>query len=242
LHPLSFLFQQFTGERIREAGRALLCLDPKPAIASSARAKGSTMKKRILAGALLLLVSLPSFAEDGITVSGTPIPKQLLEQNYGKMPKGVGAFDLSICNVSNERQTVVSSHVYQSLAQSNVALSPIGRQIMLASILRNDSRSITSILGVTLNSATGIAAVLGASGSVGVPNGLFAGIGLSAILLGQVTNALKPVLTQDKLEKFDREVLEPALVLDGGSCVERTVFALNANGANKPKALQFRMK
>jgi hypothetical protein len=83
---------------------------------------------------------------------------------------------------------------------------------------------------------------LGASGSVGVPNGLFAGIGLSAILLGQVTNALKPVLTQDKLEKFDREVLEPALVLDGGSCVERTVFALNANGANKPKALQFRMK
>jgi hypothetical protein len=200
------------------------------------------MKKRILAGALLLLVSLPSFGEDNVTVSGTPIPKQLLEQNYGKMPKGVGAYDLSICNLSDQKQTVVSSQVYQALAQSNVALSPIGRQIMLASILRNDSRSLTSILGVTLSSATGIAAVLGASRSFAVPSGLVASIGLSAILLGQVTNSLKPVLTQDKMEKFDREVLEPALVLDGGSCVERTVFALNANGASKPKALQFRMK
>jgi hypothetical protein len=200
------------------------------------------MKKRIVVGLLVLLLSLPLFGEDNITVSGTPIPKQLLEQNYGKMPKGVGAFDLSICNVSSQKQTVVSSQVYQALAQSNVSLSPIGRQIMLASVLRNDSRSLTSILGVSLSSATGIAAVLGASRTFAVPGGVVAGIGLSAILLGQVTNALKPVLAQDKMEKFDREVLEPALVLDAGSCVERTVFALNANGASKPKALQFRMK
>ena len=200
------------------------------------------MSKQIIVSVLLLLISLPLFGEDNVTVSGTPIPKQLLEQNYGKMPKGVGGFDLSICNVSDRKETIVSTQIYQALAQSNVSLSPIGRQIMLASILRNDSRRLTTILGVTLNSATGIAAVLGASRSLAVPSGLVAGIGFSAILLGQVTGALKPVLGPDKMEKFDREVLEPALVLDGGSCVERTVFALNANGASKPKALQFRMK
>ena len=113
---------------------------------------------------------------------------------------------------------------------------------MLASILRNENHSLMSILGVTLSSATGIVAVLSMSQSFSIPTGAVAGIGLSAILLGQVTNALKPVMAPDKMEKFDREVLEPALVLDGGSCVERTVFALNTNGASKPKALQFRMK
>lgn len=200
------------------------------------------MKKRIAVSVLLLLISLPSFGEDKIAVSGTAIPQQLLEQNYGKMPKGVGGFDLSICNVSDQKQTVVSTQVYQSLAQSNVSLSPIGRQIMLASILRNENHGLMSILGVTLSSATGVVAVLGMSRSFAVPAGAVAGIGLSTIILGQVTSALKPVMAPDKMEKFDREVLEPALVLDGGSCVERTIFALNANGASKPKALQFRMK
>jgi hypothetical protein len=200
------------------------------------------MKKRIAVSVLLLLISLPSFGEDKIAVSGTAIPQQLLEQNYGKMPKGVGGFDLSICNVSDQKQTVVSTQVYQSLAQSNVSLSPIGRQIMLASILRNENHGLMSILGVTLSSATGVVAVLGISRSFAVPAGAVAGIGLSTIILGQVTSALKPVMAPDKMEKFDREVLEPALVLDGGSCVERTIFALNANGASKPKALQFRMK
>jgi hypothetical protein len=200
------------------------------------------MKKRIAVSVLLLLISLPSFGEDKIAVSGTAIPQQLLEQNYGKMPKGVGGFDLSICNVSDQKQTVVSTQVYQSLAQSNVSLSPIGRHIMLASILRNENHGLMSILGVTLSSATGVVAVLGMSRSFAVPAGAVAGIGLSAIILGQVTSALKPVMAPDKMEKFDREVLEPALVLDGGSCVERTIFALNTNGASKPKALQFRMK
>lgn len=200
------------------------------------------MKKRIAVSVLLLLISLRSFGEDKIAVSGTAIPQQLLEQNYGKMPKGVGGFDLSICNVSDQKQTVVSTQVYQSLAQSNVSLSPIGRQIMLASILRNENHGLMSILGVTLSSATGVVAVLGMSRSFAVPAGAVAGIGLSTIILGQVTSALKPVMAPDKMEKFDREVLEPALVLDGGSCVERTIFALNANGASKPKALQFRMK
>lgn len=200
------------------------------------------MKKPIVAALIVLLSSLPSFGEDKIAVSGTPIPKQLLEQNYGRMPKGIGAFDLSICNLSNQKQTVVSSQVYQSLAQSNIAISPIGRQIMLASILRNESHSLTSILGVTLSSASGAAAVLGATRLVPVPAGVVAGIGFSAILLGRFVNSLKPVLAPDNMEKFDREVLEPALVLDAGSCVERTVFALNTNAQSKFKPLQFRMK
>jgi hypothetical protein len=237
LFPLSFSNLQ-VGRRKRGAPRCYVSIR-SPQIPFNVRVKGLMMKKRIVVGVLLLLCSLPSFGEDNITVSGTPIPRQLLEQNYGKMPRGVGGFDLSICNVSDRKETVVSTQVYQALAQSNVSLSPIGRQIMLASILRNDSHSLTSILGVTLSSATGLAAVLGASRSFAMPSGVVAGIGLGAILLGQVTSALKPVLGPDKMEKFDREVLEPALVLDGGSCVERTVFTLNATGAGKPRRCSF---
>jgi hypothetical protein len=189
-----------------------------------------------LAGAILLTASgVP--AQDTLAVSGTPIPKQLLVQNYGAMPRGVGAYDLSICNVTNAKQTVVSSQIYQALAQSNVTLKPIGRQIILASILQNQRHDLLSILNIALGSATGVFSVL----SMNVPAGVNTSVGLSAIVLGQITNSLRPVLP-DKVEKFDREVLEPALVLDGGSCVERTVFTMTEGKKAQPAGLSFHMR
>lgn len=195
----------------------------------------------VLAGLLCAWMQC-GLAQDKISVSGTPIPKQLLEQNYGSMPKGVTGYDINSCNTSEERQTLVSSQVYQALSQADTTVIPIGRQIMLASILRNQSKSLLTILGVSLNSATGVVALLSTSNSMNLPDSFKTAVGLSAILLGQITNQLKPVLAPDKVEKFDREVLEPALVLDGGSCVERTVFALAKNRKAKAEAVQFRMK
>ena len=200
------------------------------------------MKNIFLLVGLICAWSFRGLAQDKVTVSGSPIPQQLLEQNYGKMPKGVGGYDLSICNVSETKQALVSSQIYQALAQANVSLTPIGRQIMLASILRNQSRSLMSWLGVAFNSATSVAALLSTSRSINVPGGLSTGVGLGSILLGQATNQLKPVLGPDMVEKFDREVLEPAIVLDAGSCVERTVFALASDLKAKQSPLQFRMK
>lgn len=52
----------------------------------------------------------------------------------------------------------------------------------------------------------------------------------------------KPVLTNDQVEKFETEVLEPALVLDSGSCVERTVFAAAAAPSLKAHALSFHVQ
>lgn len=200
------------------------------------------MKLGLLLAGLLYASAQGGFAQDKITVSGTPIPKQLLEQNYGSMPKGVTGYDINICNISDGRQTLVSSQVYQALSQANTSFTPIGRQIMLASILRNQSKSLLTILGVSLNAGTGIVALLSTSNSMNLPDSFKTVVGLSALVLGQVTNQLKPVLAPDKVEKFDREVLEPALVLDGGSCVERTVFALAKNRKAKAEAVQFRMK
>ena len=190
----------------------------------------------------LLLAAGEAQAEDTLAVSGTPIPKQLLAQNYGTMPKGVGAYDLSICNVTNVRQSVVSSQIYQALAQSNVALKPIGRQIILASILQNQRRDLLGILNIALSSATGVFSILSTSRTMNVPPSVNTSVGLGTIVLGQITNSLRPVLPPDKVEKFDRDVLEPALVLDGGSCVERTVFTMIENKKSQPGALSFHMR
>jgi hypothetical protein len=200
------------------------------------------MKKLSTWGGILCLIPLLAAAQDRISVTGSPIPQQLLVQNYGSMPKGVSGYDLSICNISEQKQTVVSSEIYQALAKSNVALTPIGRQIMLASILRNQSKSLSTILSVALTSATGVVALLGTSRSVNIPAGLSTTLGLSPLILGQLSTSLKPVLTLDKVEKFDRDVLQTALVLDTGSCEERTVFAVVPNATAKPSSLQFRVK
>ena len=200
------------------------------------------MRKYLVLMAIFCAMAGTSAAQDKFTVSGTPIPDPLAVANYGPMPKGVTGYDVSICNATDQRLSVVSSQIYQSLSQANVALKPLGRQIMLTAILQNQRRSVASILGVALNSATSIVALLSASGGTTIPRGFETAAGLGSIVLGQVTSQLKPVLPPDKVEKFDREVLEPALVLDGGSCVERTIFALSGNPKIPPASLSFHIR
>jgi len=186
---------------------------------------------------LILSCSLAA-AADNFVVTGTVIPDTLLQQNYGKLPKGVIAYDLNVCNVSPTKQSIVSSAIYQALAQSTAGLQPIGRQIMLAALLRNQSRSKGAILTMVLNSVTGVLAVLSSS-KLSPPAGVVTGTALAAISAQQIVTNLKPVLTNDQVEKFESEVLEPALVLDAGSCVERTVFAASiASSATHARSLQ----
>lgn len=194
-----------------------------------------------LAVAGLVLCSIAGFAQDTFVVTGTAIPPSLLQQNYGRMPKGISAYDLSICNVSDQKQSIVSSRIYQALSESNSGLQPIGRQIMLAAILRNQNRSASTILGIALNSISGVLAVVSSS-RYKVPAGLVTGAALASISAQQLMSTLKPVLSADQVEKFESQVLEPALVLDSGSCVERTVFASAPKLAAQAHVLNFHVR
>ena len=120
---------------------------------------------RIVARALACLAvwGALSFGQTTFDVTGTSVPPGLLKQNYGTMPRGVGAYDLSICNLTASKQTIVSSQIFQSLAASNPEIQPIGRQIMLAAILRNQEHSVPTLVNVALTSMTGVLAVFGAS-------------------------------------------------------------------------------
>ena len=95
-------------------------------------------------------------------VTGTPVPSDLLRRNYGSLPRGIGAIELNICNVSEKRDTVVSSKIFQSLASTNPQVQPIGRQIMLAEILHSQNRSAKNVLNFTLTSLTGVFSVISA--------------------------------------------------------------------------------
>lgn len=199
------------------------------------------MKSLILAGWAMLLVSSLSFAQASFEITGSPIPPALLKQNYGGVPKGVKAYDLSICNVSDTRQSLVSSRVYQALSNSYSSLQPIGRQIMLASILSNQNHSFSNILGLALNSTTGVLSVLSSS-VYRLPAGLLTTMALASLSGQQLLTTLKPILSADQVEKFEAQVLEPALVLDGGSCVERTVFVTSATPKANIQPLTFHIR
>jgi len=186
-----------------------------------------------------VLLSISAFGQT-FEISGTPIPAQLLQQNYGSIPKSISAFDLSICNVTADKQSIVSSKIYQAIAQSDSSLEPIGRQIMLAAILRNQSHSAMNILSVVLSSTTGVLSVVSPT-RYKLPSGLVTGAALASLSAQQIISNLKPILSADQLEKFESQVLEPALVLDGGSCVERTVFVSSSTPKAKAKSLSFRI-
>jgi hypothetical protein len=200
------------------------------------------MKNCLAIAGLLALVASRAPAQNTFEITGTPIPAQLLSQNYGNVVKGVSAYDLNICNVSDLRQSLTSSKVYQALMLADGTIQPIGRQIMLASILRNQSRSLSNVLSIVMSSTTGALSLVGAS-TYRLPSQWSAAAALASLTGQQVLNNLKPVLSADQLEKFENQVLEPALVMDSGSCVERTVFTISTSGTKtKPQGLSFRVR
>jgi hypothetical protein len=182
-----------------------------------------------------------SFGQTTFDVTGTSVPPDLLRQNYGTLPKGVAAVDLSICNLTASRQSIVSSQIYQSLAQSNPEIQPIGRQIMLAAILHNQGHSALNIVNVALTSMTGVFAVLGAS-KYSLPAKWATGFAIASLSSQPVLSALRPVMSADQLQKFESQVLEPALVLDGGSCAERTVFTVGTASRERSLKLNFHVR
>jgi hypothetical protein len=165
-----------------------------------------------------------------------------LTQNYGNVVKGITAYDLNICNITDARQSLTSSKVYQALMQADNTLQPVGRQIMLASILRNQNRSLSNVLSLAMSSATGVLSLLGSS-TYKLPSAWSAAAAVASIAGQQVISNLKPVLSADQLEKFESQVLEPALVMDSGSCVERTVFTISTSGTKtKSQGMSFRVR
>src|SRR6266513_1245940 len=121
------------------------------------------MKNLVLAALIMISLYAKGFAQSTFEVTGTPVPLTLMKQNYGRMPKGIAAYDLNICNSSRVKQSVVSSEMYQALANSDGALQPIGRQIVLASMLRSQNWSAQRILSLVLNSAVGVLTVITSS-------------------------------------------------------------------------------
>jgi hypothetical protein len=199
------------------------------------------MNQWIQAIGVTLLFAAACFAQNNFVVTGSAIPDELLKLNYGSLPKTIHAFDLNVCNVTGNKQSVVSSAIYQALSESNPGLQPIGRAVILAAILRNQNHSVASILNLVLNSATGILSVLGTA-KTNLPSGFLAGAALGSLAAQQLIGNLKPVLTADQVEKFEGQALDPALVLVGGSCVERTMFATFADPKVKSKSLSFHVR
>jgi len=185
---------------------------------------------KLIGVAICGMLAMTAAAQETFSVTGTQIPAELIKVNYGRLPKTIQGFDLNICNQSGEKQSVTSSQIYQALATASPSLHPIGRQIMMGEILQNQQRSLTTVLTVALNSAVGVLSVLGAARTGIAPNAL-AGVAVGSAVGQQLLSNLKPVLTADQVQRYESQVLEPALVLDAGSCVERTVFALVAPGS-----------
>lgn len=198
---------------------------------------------------LLLIIGLSAAAslagQDTFAVTGTSIPLDLLKLNYGTLPKGIQGYDLNICNQTDARHPITSSQIYQALAESQGNLRPIGRQIMLAAILRNQNHSLKTWLNLGLSSTTSVLSVLD-KGQSSTQSNIFSAVALGALIGQQLLATWNPVLTADQVEKFEAQVLEPALVMDGGSCVERTVFVAQVVAQKNAKqalpSFEFRLR
>jgi hypothetical protein len=197
------------------------------------------MKHVGLAALILTSLCSGSFGQSTFEVTGTPLPATLLKQNDGKTPKGITAYDLNICNSSGLRQSVVSSEIYQALSRSDAALQPTGRHVVLASILRTQNWSALRLVNIALNAVTGALMVLAPPKGSGQ---LLAAIALGTLATQQLTSGLPGSTAADQLEKFEAQVLQPALVLDAGSCAERTVFTALDPEVTKPAGLSFHVR
>lgn len=197
---------------------------------------------RLLITAICALATGAScVAQSAFSVIGTPIPPSLVKQNYGRVPKGIVAYDLNICNASAAKQSVISGEIYQALSQNSAALQPVGREIVFAAILQNRNRSIPSILTTALATAWTVYSAINSATRNG-PSGLLTATTLLSVAGPQILSDLKPSRSASQLQQFESQVLEPALVLDAGACVERTIFAKPSSPKLKLQNLNFHVR
>ncbi len=173
-------------------------------------------------------------------VTGTPVPPDLLKANFGSLPKSIGAFDTNICNLTELKQTVISSRIYQGLASSNRDLQPLGRQLVLAAMLKRQAHRPINIFAWSLGTVTGVFSVVSAS-KYALPGNWATAVAFASLTSQQLLGSLKPPTTVDEIEKFESQALEPSFMLDGGSCVQRTVFVVVSNRA-KATNLSFHVR
>lgn len=197
--------------------------------------------KFVTAAICALGIAAQCFSQNTFSVVGSPIPAALLQQNYGALPKHVVGYDLNICNASATKQPVVSGEIYQALSATNGALKPLGREIILAAIVRNQNHSTASVLRFALNSAITVLSALSSSNRHLVST-LLTATSLASMSGQQILTDLKPLTPAGEIHQFETQVLEPALVLDAGSCVERTVFAVNSNPKVEVQTLNFHVR
>ncbi len=194
--------------------------------------------KILVAFAAALLCAMLATAQDTFTATGSAIPASLLAQNYGSMPKGIVGYDLTICNATDQKQSVTSSQVYQALAASNVPIMPVGSQMILASILGSERNNILTLVTAGLNTAVGAFSLMGTSKRLNPPAGVKTGVGLASLSL-QLTSNLRSVRPAEKLQKLETDALPQALILDSNSCVEKTLFAVATTPNVKPATIAF---
>ena len=200
------------------------------------------MKNYVCAALFLSSLAWRAGAQSTFMVTGTPLPVTWVTQNYGKMPKGIAAYDLSICNASTAKQSLPSSEVYQALSRANPALQPLGREVVLSSTLASQNWNAARIIGLVLTLAVDVLSIAIAAKSGGKGTSI-AAAAVGSLSLQQLTTGLKPAPTADQIEKLETQVLEPALALDAGSCVERTIFTANVDPKpKKAQALSFHVR
>ncbi len=192
--------------------------------------------------AIALLWSTLAAAQDRFTVTGTVIPAFLLTRNYGSMPKGIVGYDLTICNATDQEQSVINTQAYQALAASTSQIVPVGSQLLLAQMLGAERKDVLSLATFGLNTAAGMFALLSTSRKLNAPTGVKTGVGLASIALPQFMDYLQSARPADKLQKYEADVLPQALVLDSRSCVEKTLFAVATSPHIKPAAIAFHIK
>jgi hypothetical protein len=149
----------------------------------------------LIALAVALLYATSATAQDTFTAL---IPPSLLTRNYGSMPNDIVGFDLTICNATDQKQSVISSQVYHARAASTGQIMPVGSQILRASILCTEhTRYVRAEHGswsFLFNES---------SKKVNPPAGAKTGVRLAALSPQQFSNNFKSVLSADKLQKFE---------------------------------------
>jgi len=184
----------------------------------------------------------PGNAQSTFQVTGARLPVTLAKQNYGKLPKGVSAYDLSICNASARKESLSSGEVYHALSKADPSLHPVGRQVVLSSILQTQNWSAARIVGLALTVAVDALSIVLAS-KTGGKAAPIAAAALGSLSVQQIATGVNPAPSANQIETLETQALEPSLVLDGGSCVERTVFAASADSKpGKAESLSFHVR
>jgi len=185
----------------------------------------------MIGAAVLFLFALFSAATAHcqVNITFSPQPPELTRIAFGKIGARLETWQVTVCNDGKEHVDVSAGRIYQAAQKRQLPV--LNRAMALSAVVRAKNRHPASVAMKAIGYLSLVSGVLTGVDLVKVGPWLRAALPIIGLASHQVESEMRSGVPEERLQRFDQEVLGDDLSVPGGGCASKIVFTARVRAA-----------